>query len=343
VLLCRLLFLVNSALVLTHLNPDLFKNCIVVAPTTDVTEPTKSPLDWTANSLQARNGRSTYHAVCNDPNATDESIVKAMDDWFVPAQSDSKEVPSRLPSPIFSCDYTFLDLGSNIGDSIGKFIDSGIGPCPNRNKPPKFSISQGVVGPENYKRNALTEWASIQARTHSKRIGRDLYPEDYCFYGVEGNPHFTKRLTELEDLVHGSTPRPLRHAHFFTESVGTKVDGPTTLYLDTVNTKDNFWGSSIHAQHKDVKKSAARTTDQAPVAVNVTGITLTTLVRQTTLKQAGNHLLVKMDIEGAEFDVLGEAFDSGVLCDYAKAGVQVDMVVEFHGETVMVRLCERVL
>jgi hypothetical protein len=147
--------------------------------------------------------------------------------------------------------------------------------------------------------NASTEWTSPQARKQSKRIGRDLYPEDCCYYGVEGNPLFTQRLIDLEELVGRSTPRPLRRAHFFTETVGTNVDRPATLYLYTVNTEKNFGGSSIHAQNKDVQRSAAKATDNKPVAVNVTGITLTTLVQQTTLKQAGNHLLIKMDIEGA--------------------------------------------
>jgi hypothetical protein len=37
-----------------------------------------------------------------------------------------------------------------------------------------------------------------------------------------------------------------------------------------------------------------------------------------------------------EFGVLGEAFDSGILCNYAKAGVKVDMVVELHKKEVCV-------
>jgi hypothetical protein len=82
-------------------------------------------------------------------------------------------------------------------------------------------------------------------------------PEDYCYYGVEGNPVFTDRLQSLEDFILDTRPRPLQHIHFFTTSVGAGKDGMTKLYLDTINKDKNYWGSSIFDGHQDVRKSAA--------------------------------------------------------------------------------------
>ena len=41
-------------------------------------------------------------------------------------------------------------------------------------------------------------------------------------------------------------------------------------------------------------------------------------------------MLIKMDIEGGEYAVLEEAYRSGVLCDYAEAGVTVNLILETH-------------
>jgi hypothetical protein len=161
----------------------------------------------------------------------------------------------------------------------------------------------------------------------------ERHPEEYCYYGVEGNPHFTQRLQALEERMNNATPRLLQRAHFLTETVGAGHDGPTVLYLDTINTKQNFWGSSLLAGHRDVQRSAnakghgeASQVVQAPVQ----GITLSSLLQQAVLKQAGAHVLIKMDIEGGEYYVLEEAFQSGELCAYAQSGVQIHLIVETH-------------
>ena len=116
----------------------------------------------------------------------------------------------------------------------------------------------------------------------------ELGPEDYCYYGIEGNPVFTEQLQHLEQYVTSIQPRPIGHVQFLTESVGAGSDGPTTLYLDTVNRKENYWGTSLFANHQDVRKSAEASASFGPnstaadhaVSANVTGYTLGTLLRQ---------------------------------------------------------------
>ena len=112
--------------------------------------------------------------------------------------------------------------------------------------------------------------------------------------------------------------------HFYTETVGTGVDGPAKLYLDTVNEEHHFWGSSIVSSHKDSQASGG-------VSVDVAGVTLSAVLREKALfDEAGGVVVIKMDIEGGEYPMLAEAVESGVVCDYIRRGGEVRWMIEFH-------------
>jgi len=194
-----------------------------------------------------------------------------------------------------------------------------------------------------------------QIRKNGSQMYNRPWPEEYCFYGVEGNPSFTRKLRGLELFLmaggrHGSKtgvhspggtnlhphlprfvegPRALRHIHFFTETVATSHNGPTTLYLDSVSA--DHVGSSLLQSHKYALMGGEE-------AVEVRGVTLTWLLDHVlsgfgvgTRGKLGGHLILKIDIEGGEYSVLKEALDSGKLCDYAaRRGNRVDLAVEFH-------------
>lgn len=278
----------------------------------------------TANAALVQEKRVVYERkMCK---AKDEDEV----DWFLPPEETSKS-SHRVNKP---CLYALLDLGANVGDSLGKFIDAGISSeCTGR-----YSLSEGRIRASTEPPNMLTNWTRTMmeqfAVTHApSRKGEPTakgmaYPENYCYVGVEGNPAFTNRLKILQDRILSTSPRPLRHVHFFTETVATgEGDGPTRLYLDTVNGKNNFFGSSLLSEHTDVRRSAVQ---GKPVAAAVHGVTLSTMLKQTVKRQAGAHVIIKIDIEGAEYALLNEAFNSGVLCDFVASGVRVDVRVEIH-------------
>jgi hypothetical protein len=48
----------------------------------------------------------------------------------------------------------------------------------------------------------------------------------------------------------------------------------------------------------------------------------------------GGLLIIKMDVEGAEYQVLKEVAESGVLCEYIKLGNRVVFVVEYHNMSI---------
>jgi hypothetical protein len=74
-------------------------------------------------------------------------------------------------------------------------------------------------------------------------------------------------------------------------------------------------------------------------AADVQGVALSTLVKNTMAPFSsdadeegtkGGLLFIKMDVEGAEYQILKEVADSGVLCDYVRMGNRVYFIVEYH-------------
>ncbi len=97
-----------------------------------------------------------------------------------------------------------------------------------------------------------------------------------------------------------------------------------------------FWGSSILSSQQDAVKSGK-------VSADVQGITLSTIVESTMLAfdqeaskedKSGGVLIVKMDVEGAEYQVLKEVASSGVLCKLKELGNRVAMVIEYHNMSI---------
>jgi Methyltransferase FkbM domain len=281
------------------------------------------------NAMAVQEKRRRYHdKSCRASNGTEL-------DWFSPPTPPADHTTAVTASQ--PCMFTLIDLGANVGDSLGKFIDAGI----NAECTGRYSVAAGRVRSMSddsvhdltaWTRKVMEQFAASHVHRHLDDTEAKAYaqPENYCYVGVEGNPSFTKRLLELQQRVLLTTPRPLRSVRFMTETVGTGAgDGPTKLYLDTVNAQNNFFGSSLLPEHTDVRRSATAN-GGTPVSVPVNGITLSTLLKETVVRHAGSHVILKIDIEGAEYSLLNEAYNSGVLCDYAASGVRIDARVEIH-------------
>mmetsp|Transcript_79374 Transcript_79374/g.222610 ORF Transcript_79374/g.222610 Transcript_79374/m.222610 type:complete len:268 (+) Transcript_79374:54-857(+) len=105
---------------------------------------------------------------------------------------------------------------------------------------------------------------------------------------VEANPRFDAPLQKLVGDYPSKVHADKSTAAFFCE-------GTTTFYLDTQNHAQNYWGSSLSSNHPDTKKSGLQ-------GVNVHLLNLNKLLVEQTIP--GDWVMVKMDIEGAEYDVL---------------------------------------
>lgn len=300
---------------------------------------TQSDVDYSGSSLLAtdvdlKHWRQSVTKACESAKTKEDvEAIRSM-------QTSAFTLPllrsSSGRTPIKPCKNVLLDFGANIGDTSGKLVDAGLQGCSRKDLSadvPEVSFDVESKSFTHRRHNALTGG-------FKKLLGEDG-PEDYCYYGVEGNPVFTERLADLEATLSAIRPSPLEHLHFFTESVGAGKDGPTKLYLDTVNGKQNYWGSSIFSGHQDVVKSSEGKTEK--VAADVMGYTIGTLMKQTLralqpdateAEKKGNKFILKVDIEGGEFPLLAEAAEEGTLCRFVAMGNQADLFIEYHSQRV---------
>ncbi|KAG7365545.1 methyltransferase FkbM domain containing protein [Nitzschia inconspicua] len=283
--------------------------------------------------------------VLEDKEQLEKNIISKLS---LPSSISSTIPPEIQKQPYARCKNVFIDLGTNIGDSVGYFIDNAIDSCSPlwvakypRTKftadfpRPHLDVTTVQVQHKGNKGNPLFGLLQKQAQ--------NIPSESFCVYGMEGNPTFTERLRKLENYIREMQPRPVQHLHIFTESVVTAQDGPTKLYLDKTSVEQNFWGSSILSSQQDAVKSANELNKGQVFSADVMGISLSSMVKNTVLAfkegvtdvdKQGGLLIIKMDVEGAEYQVLKEVAETGILCEYAKMGNRVVFVVEYHNMSI---------
>jgi len=110
---------------------------------------------------------------------------------------------------------------------------------------------------------------------------------DYEAFLVEANPRFAKELKAIE--------KKNKKVHAFASTAAYMCEATTSFFLDTVNTDNNYWGSSLSENHQDTKKSGLK-------KVTVPTANLMRILYENTIP--GDWVMVKMDIEGAEWDIL---------------------------------------
>lgn len=128
---------------------------------------------------------------------------------------------------------------------------------------------------------------------------------------VEANPRFDAPLKAMEVTYPGKVTPFNSHAAYMCEA-------KTTFYLDTTSVEHNYWGSSMSANHDDVKKSGK-------TAVTVPTVNILKLLYESTTPE--DYVILKMDIEGSEWDVLP------CLAQSASAHLVDRLLVEVHPST----------
>ncbi|KAF9363644.1 hypothetical protein BGX34_003686 [Mortierella sp. NVP85] len=139
--------------------------------------------------------------------------------------------------------------------------------------------------------------------------------EEAEIFLFEANPVFNSYLVEAKQTYRQKGIK----VNIFPSTVVDVKDGIRTFFLDTVNGIHDFWGSSIYASHPDAIKSQSKGTD-------LTGINIARWLLMNTLPQ--DFVVVKMDIEGAEYEVIPH------LAEMSAWTVIDHLLVEWHGPQV---------
>jgi FkbM family methyltransferase len=136
----------------------------------------------------------------------------------------------------------------------------------------------------------------------------------WIVYAFEANPRFNGQLDEMRAELES----PRRQISLYKSTAAWIYNGNISFYLDTVNKGANFWGSSLDSNHPDV------------VASNREKITVPCVDMADLLEQFSKEdtIVVKMDIEGAEYDLLVHLIARRVLflIDY--------LAIEYHNTKV---------
>lgn len=129
-------------------------------------------------------------------------------------------------------------------------------------------------------------------------------------YAFEANPEFNKILTNVKANV----SKRNHTVKMYQETAAWTYDGTIDFYLDTVNKANNFWGSSIDENHPDVILSGKQ-------KVTVKCVDISRILKKYNQDDV---VIVKIDIEGAEYDLLLDFIKKDVtkIIDY--------LAVEFH-------------
>ncbi|KJK75408.1 hypothetical protein H634G_09426 [Metarhizium anisopliae BRIP 53293] len=174
--------------------------------------------------------------------------------------------------------YIFVDLGANIGDSLDAFL---------RKEDAKFQYK--FPRPDWARYEEAGKFASI-AQVPKRMLAHFPFCE-IDIYLFEGNPAFNPALVEAKQR-HRSRGV---NVNIFPSTVVDVRDGTRMFYLDTINDEHDYWGSSIYANHPDAVDSGSNGTE-------LTAINISRWLLMNTLPH--DFVVVKMDIEGSEYDVI---------------------------------------
>jgi len=200
-----------------------------------------------------------------------------------------------LPPAANGCRYVFLDVGSNVGMHVRFLFE-----------------------PERF---PLNKYGDIFNRTFPPRRSDR---QDICAFGFEPNPKHKSRLEQLQKQY---SERGWR-VQFFNEAVAAKEGRVTFWHVNDVNDlMHNEWGFSARDWNKDNGVNASEeivpTIDFAAWAIHN--------VHMRNIPSAMFHddppptVVMKMDIEGSEYEVLSTMLVKGALCNISLITIEWHM------------------
>ena len=203
-----------------------------------------------------------------------------------PPEKQNTLVDYQVPSWINQCSNVYLDLGSNIGVQVRKLFEPERYPIYDQRQNRVMDLFNQEFGDPAWRKNA-----------HSA----------LCAFGFEPNPKHSSRLKSLENQYLSKGWK----VHFFPFAVSNS-DKMVTLYTENELEK-NDWGATLYKTKVRFQNS-----------VQVRQVRLANFVKQFFNRTRIN--IIKFDIEAAEYDVLLDLLNEGLLCqEYVKL-----IMVEWH-------------
>ena len=202
-----------------------------------------------------------------------------------------------LPPAANGCRYVFLDVGSNVGMHVRFLFE-----------------------PERF---PLNKYGGIFNRTFPRRRSDR---QDICAFGFEPNPKHKERLNQLQKQYSEIGWR----VQSFHEAVAAKEGRATFWHVNDVDdTIHNEWGFS--AQDWSNHTNGVNASEEMVPTIDFAAWTIHN-VHMRNVPSAMFHndppptVVMKMDVEGSEYEVLANMLVRGALCDISL------ITIEWHAE-----------
>ena len=190
------------------------------------------------------------------------------------------------------CSHMLIDVGANNGDTVRMWYAG--------------DSNRARRGCDRSNQRIYQRIASAAERHH------------FCALMFEANPRFEAQLKALAASL--STPQRVLHA--LTSTAFALSNGTLDFGIDpNSNTSSSLMGS----KKVRVGNRLSSTDELSQHTIRVQSMDAVWLLR--TLQQRGvQRVILKIDVEGYEFDLLRGLVSSGALCD----GVAIDLLLEWH-------------
>jgi len=164
---------------------------------------------------------------------------------------------------------------------------------PNRTNNKCVFIDLGAAGGDTFQKFMNNGFG------HAKKCNNQ---DDWEAFLIEANPHFKDQLLQVAKSHPGKV-------HTFGGQAAYMCKGVTSFFLDP-NVKHNHWGSSMDGaahtasdwQKPNQMRDGAKHQMSNRVKVTVPTVNVVQLIYENSIP--GDYVIVKMDIEGAEWDVV---------------------------------------
>mmetsp|Transcript_7101 Transcript_7101/g.8194 ORF Transcript_7101/g.8194 Transcript_7101/m.8194 type:complete len:355 (+) Transcript_7101:310-1374(+) len=201
-----------------------------------------------------------------------------------------------------SCEKIIFDLGANLGDTIERWYGNG-----------DFQGRAGHVKPKKGARKPPPPNPNMTPEERKK----------FCMLSFEANPNFTNRLRRVEKQHQEAG----YSVSVLTETAVSSEDGTISFHLDEAS--ETGYGSSIYGDkvvnvvQKDAKGKVQKHKATLGKKVTVRSLNFAKILEEIP-QEPKPYIVVKMDIEGAEYKVLPALLTSGQICkiDY--------LIIEWH-------------
>ena len=203
-------------------------------------------------------------------------------------------------SLLVGCPFVYLDLGSNTGMVLRSLF--------NPEAAPRASL-------QPHFRQIFGSWTGAERR------------KNVCAVAFEPNALHTPTLARIE----GHFRRQHARIHIFTTTAASTADGTANFYAHPEGPKSApAWGASLSPEYQRPGPGAGRQRP-APAPMAVESVDFARWLRAALAASraasrggAPPTVVVKMDIEGAEYGVASRLVDLDVLCQLRL------LLVEFH-------------